>query len=204
MVDADSRTNPITGFTVMTDPDFDDVDLLKRISRGDHQAFRRFFLRHYRFCIQYAYRIVQDPAGAEDVVQDVFLSVWTGAARFQASRARAVTWLRTIVHHRAVDHIRRAAKEKSTGVGSLQDLAASATGVAASNPFQEVWTADAVLSALQAVNELPRRQHELIVLLPTFAATPSPRSPRPLGFRWVRSKLVRSRRFARYGSRLAT
>ncbi|WP_344314111.1 RNA polymerase sigma factor [Fodinicola feengrottensis] len=148
----------------MTDPDFDDVDLLKRISRGDHQAFRRFFLRHYRFCIQYAYRIVQDPAGAEDVVQDVFLSVWTGAARFQASRARAVTWLRTIVHHRAVDHIRRAAKEKSTGVGSLQDLAASATGVAASNPFQEVWTADAVLSALQAVNELPRRQHELIVL----------------------------------------
>ncbi|WP_344309497.1 RNA polymerase sigma factor [Fodinicola feengrottensis] len=148
----------------MTNWGTDDVDLLRRISMGDHEAFGLFFRRHHDFCIRYACRIIPDAAGAEDVVQDVFLSVWTGSARFQAGRGRAVTWLRTIVHHRAIDHIRRSLKEKSTSVGSLHDLDASASGVTWPSPFQEVWTAETVLRALDAVNGLPRRQQELIVL----------------------------------------
>jgi RNA polymerase sigma-70 factor (ECF subfamily) len=54
-----------------------------------------------------ALRITGDPATAEDVVQDAFIGVWRNAARYRAERASLRTWLLSIVHHRAVDAVRR-------------------------------------------------------------------------------------------------
>jgi RNA polymerase sigma-70 factor (ECF subfamily) len=54
-----------------------------------------------------ALRITRDPALAQDVVQDAFMGIWRYAARFDATRASGRTWLLSIVHHRAIDAIRR-------------------------------------------------------------------------------------------------
>jgi RNA polymerase sigma-70 factor (ECF subfamily) len=54
-----------------------------------------------------ALRITADAALAEDVVQDAFLGAWRNAARYAESRASVKTWLLAIVHHRAVDAVRR-------------------------------------------------------------------------------------------------
>ena len=56
-----------------------------------------------------AYRITTNAATAEDVVQDAFVSLWKQAPRFDPERGQVRSWLLTIVHHRAVDAVRRRA-----------------------------------------------------------------------------------------------
>ena len=54
-----------------------------------------------------AYRITGDRAAAEDVVQDAFLGAWRNAGRYVGARGSVRTWLFSIVHHRAIDAVRR-------------------------------------------------------------------------------------------------
>lgn len=54
-----------------------------------------------------AYRITNDASLAEDVVQDAFLGAWRNAAKYVEGRGGVKTWLLSIVHHRAIDAIRR-------------------------------------------------------------------------------------------------
>jgi RNA polymerase sigma-70 factor (ECF subfamily) len=54
-----------------------------------------------------AYRITGDRSAAEDVVQDAFLGAWRNAGRYAGARGSVRTWLLSIVHHRAIDAIRR-------------------------------------------------------------------------------------------------
>ena len=54
-----------------------------------------------------AYRITNDATLAEDVVQDAFLGAWRNAARYVEGRGSVKTWLLSIVHHRAIDAVRR-------------------------------------------------------------------------------------------------
>ena len=53
-----------------------------------------------------AYRVLQDAAAAEDVVQEAFLSIWRRADSFRPERGSLRTWLCSIVHHRALDRLR--------------------------------------------------------------------------------------------------
>jgi RNA polymerase sigma-70 factor (ECF subfamily) len=63
-----------------------------------------------------AYRMLADPSSAEDVVQEAFLSLWRQAETFKPERSAARTWLLSIVHHRAIDRLRRVAgREVSDG-----------------------------------------------------------------------------------------
>jgi len=54
-----------------------------------------------------ALRITTDGSLAEDVVQDAFLGVWRNAGRYVEGRGSVKTWILSIVHHRAVDAVRR-------------------------------------------------------------------------------------------------
>lgn len=54
-----------------------------------------------------AYRILQERGAAEEAVQDAYLRVWHRAATFDAARGRVRPWLLTIVHHCAIDLVRR-------------------------------------------------------------------------------------------------
>lgn len=52
-------------------------------------------------------RVLRDPDLADEVTQDVFITAWETADRFDAARGSASSWLLTIAHHRAVDRVRR-------------------------------------------------------------------------------------------------
>ena len=54
-----------------------------------------------------ALRITADASLAEDVVQEAFLGVWRNAGKYVTGRGSVKTWLLAIVHHRAVDAVRR-------------------------------------------------------------------------------------------------
>lgn len=54
-----------------------------------------------------ALRITRKPEAAEEVVADVYLQAWRNAGAYDAARGRVLTWLLTICHSRALDHLRR-------------------------------------------------------------------------------------------------
>ncbi|WP_219417907.1 sigma-70 family RNA polymerase sigma factor [Pseudonocardia nigra] len=84
-----------------------DLELLLRLNRGDKDALSIVYDRYSRQAWSLAHRICRDPGFAHDVVQDVFLVLWKQPTRYDPGRAPFVTWLLTLVHHRAVDLVRR-------------------------------------------------------------------------------------------------
>ncbi|MBA2556194.1 MAG: sigma-70 family RNA polymerase sigma factor, partial [Chloroflexi bacterium] len=84
-----------------------DEDLLAMAARGDPDAVARLYDRYRTMTYGLALKITTDVTLAEDVVQDAFVGVWRNAVRYTPERASARTWIMAIVHHRAVDAIRR-------------------------------------------------------------------------------------------------
>jgi RNA polymerase sigma-70 factor (ECF subfamily) len=76
-------------------------------ARSDDVAFAELYDRYGRVAFGLALRILRDETLAEDAVQEAFLAIWRGAARFIPERGKASTWILTLVHRRAVDLVRR-------------------------------------------------------------------------------------------------
>ena len=86
-----------------------DEDLMTLVERRDADAFAVLYDRHGGAAYSLAHRIVGDPAIAEDVTQEAFISVWRSGARFDAARGSVRSWTLGIVRNRAIDALRRAA-----------------------------------------------------------------------------------------------
>jgi RNA polymerase sigma-70 factor (ECF subfamily) len=87
----------------------DDADraVLVRVAAGDLHALDDLYERYKTMAYSIAYRITNDATLAEDVVQDAFLGAWRNADRYITGRGSVKTWLMAIVHHRAIDAVRR-------------------------------------------------------------------------------------------------
>jgi RNA polymerase sigma-70 factor (ECF subfamily) len=85
-----------------------DEDVMQLVRRGDARAFEVIFERHSGAAFSLAYRMMGTRSGAEDVTQDAFLSMWRSGARYDRARGSVRTWVLGIVHHRAIDALRRA------------------------------------------------------------------------------------------------
>ena len=87
----------------------DDADraVLALVTAGQLDALQELYDRYRIMAYSIALRITTDPSLAEDVVQDAFLGVWRNASRYVEGRGSVKTWLLSIVHHRAVDAVRR-------------------------------------------------------------------------------------------------
>lgn len=84
-----------------------DVDgLLRRVARGDEQAFDALYDAVTPRVFGLAKRILRDPQQAEEVTQEALLDVWRLAARYDAEKGSATGWILTITHRRAVDRVR--------------------------------------------------------------------------------------------------
>ena len=94
-------------FRAATAVDDADRGVLERVAAGELDALDELYERYKTMAYSIAYRITKDATLAEDVVQDAFLGAWRNAARYVEGRASVKTWLLSIVHHRAIDAIRR-------------------------------------------------------------------------------------------------
>ncbi len=84
-----------------------DEEVMHLVQEGDPRAFELLFERHGGAAFSLAYRMVGDRASAQDVSQEAFLSIWRSKMRYQADRGSVRTWVLGIVHHRAIDALRR-------------------------------------------------------------------------------------------------
>jgi RNA polymerase sigma factor (sigma-70 family) len=100
-----------------------DEALVALVARGEEDGLAELYDRFGRTAYGLALRVVRDPALAEDAVQEAFLSLWRTAGRFVPERARAGTWLLTLVHRRAVDLVRREERRRAEPIESAPEAA---------------------------------------------------------------------------------
>jgi RNA polymerase sigma-70 factor (ECF subfamily) len=142
------------------------------LRQGEVAAIEWLYDQYGRLALGLAYRIVRDNAAAEDVVQDAFLAIWRNAKGFDAGRGNLRAWLLAIVRNRAIDHVRRASKSRtSTSPPTLVDppppLRARA-GVGGPEQVPDAWeTVSLELERKQvreALASLPQPQRESLEL----------------------------------------
>jgi RNA polymerase sigma-70 factor (ECF subfamily) len=135
-----------------------DEALVALVARGEDAALGELYDRYGRTAYGLALRVLRDPALAEDAVQDAFVTLWRSARRFVPERARASTWLLTLVHRRAVDIVRREERRRTEPIESAPEPA-SETGAEADALLG--FERDRVQAALA---RLPDRQREALEL----------------------------------------
>ena len=139
--------------SVVVDPD---GELVVRIAAGDHTAARALLGRHLPRILNLSRRMLGNQAEAEDVAQEVFLRVWTHAARWKPGAAKFETWLHRVAINLCYDHLR---KKRPTHLDAIAEPVDPAPGPAASLFQSQVGAA-----VEAALDELPERQREAIVL----------------------------------------
>ena len=78
---------------------------LARVAGGDHAALRIVYQDTSAKLFGVCLRILKDRSEAEDVLQDVYVTVWRKAATFDPGRASPITWMVAIARNRAIDRL---------------------------------------------------------------------------------------------------
>jgi len=84
----------------------EDETLLSRIAAGDREAFGALYDRMATPLYSLALKMLGSEAEAQDILQEVFLSVWNKASTFDPARGSAFSWTVTQLRNRAIDRIR--------------------------------------------------------------------------------------------------
>ena len=85
----------------------EDSELTSLVASGDQQALAALYDRHASRVFSLALTLLGDYHDAEEVTQDVIMSVWQNSGTYDPLRARFSTWIAHIAHNRAVDELRR-------------------------------------------------------------------------------------------------
>ena len=147
-----------------------DETLMEQIAQGDTEAFEELYDRYVRGCFGLAMKIVREPTTAEEVVQDVFMKLWSRPGTFSPERGRFSGWLLTLVHNRSVDKLRRLKAGAAGPVLPLDgamdaDLSlADVLADTAATPYDRAWTEEQGRIVREAIQSLPHPQREAIVL----------------------------------------
>jgi RNA polymerase sigma-70 factor, ECF subfamily len=134
-----------------------DEALVALVARGDDSALAALYDRFGRVAYGLSVRILRDRALAEDAVQEAFLGIWRGADRFVAERAKASSWILTLVHRRAVDLVRREERRRAEPIESAPE---PTTGSA----DEEAWLRLQRERVQAALRRLPDQQREALEL----------------------------------------
>src|SRR2546430_7087478 len=135
-----------------------DEAVVALVARSDEQALAELYDRFGRVAYGLALRVLRDEALAEDAVQEGFLTAWRRADTFMPERAKASTWLLTLVHRRAVDLVRRENRRRAEPIEKAGDRPGD-------GPADDlVWLRYERERVQAALRQLPDQQREALEL----------------------------------------
>jgi RNA polymerase sigma factor (sigma-70 family) len=135
-----------------------DPELVTRLGRGDEFALRALHRRYASLVFTVAARVV-DASAAEEVVQDVFMTLWRKHETFDPARGAFKAWLCQVTRRRALNALRsrgRGVKESDEGAEEIADEALE--------PDEAMWRAHRQAALHAAVDALPDAQRRALSL----------------------------------------
>jgi RNA polymerase sigma-70 factor (ECF subfamily) len=142
-----------------------DADLAARMVARDRGAFEQIYDRYSGKALGLIIRILNDRGVSEEVLQEAFWRVWQRAETYDANRASFASWLFSIVHHCAIDELR---KQRSRTMPTVEVDAPDGEAQAIPDPQADV--AESAWANLQsdqvkrALAQLPEAQRAVIML----------------------------------------
>ena len=138
-----------------------DGELVELVAQKDAGALEALYDRYGRPAYSLARRILTEETLAQDVVQEVFLSLWRDARRFDAGRGTVATYLLSMTHHRAVDVVRR---EENLRRWRTSDEGLELEPDPKARVEDEVEASERRAEVRAALAELPAAQREALLL----------------------------------------
>jgi DNA-directed RNA polymerase specialized sigma24 family protein len=94
-------------------PPIDDLALVERLKARDSAAFESLYDRYVRLAFAVALRVLPDRERAEEIIQDVYVKLWRQPELYDPARGAFRPWLLRVVHHRAIDELRQASRDRT-------------------------------------------------------------------------------------------
>ena len=143
--------------------------LLSRTGLGDRAAFAELYSRTSGHLFAVLLRVQRDRARAEDLLQEVYVSVWRAAGGFDAARSQPLTWLTSVARNRAIDSLRRAQAQPQTVSTTREDDdeapdAIAATADDAPGPLDLLTQACEARQLTQCMDNLSATQRQSVAL----------------------------------------
>lgn len=142
--------------------DSDDY-LVRTLGDGDKDALGTLWDRHARPAYSLAVRMLRDAGWAEEVVQDVFVRLWSSPRMYDPTRGSLRTWLLTVTHQAATDGLRG-----KRGTARIRDAGPDPLDRAVSvgeDPAEKAWRNVRAEHVRAALKELPSAQREVMELV---------------------------------------
>lgn len=137
-----------------------DAALMAAAGRGESQACAQLVDRHLGRVHRLATRLLDDPAEAEDIAQELFLRLWQAASCWRRGEARVSTWIHTVTVNLCRDRLRR--RRPQVPIDGVHESALA--GDDATRPDIALQDAQRAQQLRAAIGALPERQREALLL----------------------------------------
>ncbi len=141
-----------------------DRELVQRLRRGDEDAFRGLFGRYAPAAKALALRVVRQSHLAEEIVQEAFMAVWRNPDGYDGERGSVRSWLMGMVHHRAVDLVRREEAYRRRAEDSIPE-AMQEQADHAQDVVEMLGLPEERRIVRAALDELPEEQRDVLLLM---------------------------------------
>lgn len=140
-----------------------DHELIRRVAERDPDAFEELYRRYAPAAYGIARRVLGDPGLAEEVAHESFMAVWTAPEAYDPARGRFRSFFLSLVHHRAVDVVRREERlRRREQRVNRPDVPDEDVGEAV---VEEAELVDRRREVREALDALPREQRDVIELM---------------------------------------
>ncbi|WP_369682430.1 RNA polymerase sigma factor [Alkalihalobacillus sp. LMS6] len=84
-----------------------DVELYKKLRRGEKEALEQMYDKYSKLLFSFTFKMTEEKQLAEEIVQEVFIKVWTQKSSYDETKGKFSSWLLTMTRNTVIDHIRK-------------------------------------------------------------------------------------------------